>query len=322
MLHLDCNRKENKCVGRRSERTFWDSATMNNDTYITYYNRLVGIALSMFEWHNLPDTIDERFLEMALFGDGKALFFKDEVTGYLALQFFGTEPLNVYRIPLNREAYSANGYHVRRDETNSVIIWNNVTHTNSFLDVDTASRRLYDIQRTIDTNIKAQKTPIMITAKSETEKMTMKNAYMQYDGNAPFIFTYKDFDPNNIKAVQTQAPYVADVLFNAKKEIWNEALSALGVPVTDRVKRERLLAAEIAGDKASSVAQQFVRLNPRKKACEEINKMFGLNVEVTYRRLDDMALLDYELAVEGVSENMATVSGNDIVASKGVKKDE
>ena len=299
-------------MGRRSERTFWDSAKSNNLTYSCYYNRLVGIALSMFEWHNLPDTIDERFLEMALFGDGKALFFKDEIMGYLCLQFFGTAPLNVYRIPMKRFAFSANGYQNELDDTNSVIIWNNQTHTNSYMDVATASERLYEIQRTIDTNIKAQKTPIMITAKNETQRLSMKNAYMQYDGNQPFIFADKDLDPNNIKALTTQAPYVADVLFNAKKEIWNEALSALGVPVTDRVKRERLLAAEIAGDKASSVAQQFIRLEPRKKACEQINKMFGLDVEVTYRRLDDLAMLDYELAVEGMDENKATVRANDI----------
>ena len=308
-------------MGKRADRTFWDSAVANNDTYYSYYNRLVGIALSMFEWHNLPDSVDERFLEMCLFGDGKALFFKDDVTGYLALQFYGTAPLDVYRIPTRRYAYSANGYHADFDDTNSVIIWNNVTHTNSFLDVDIASRRLYDIQRTIDTNIKAQKTPILVTAKNETEKMSLKNAYMQYDGNSPFIFTYKDFDPNNMKSLNTQAPYVADVLFNAKKEIWNEALSALGVPVTDRVKRERLLAAEIAGDKAASVAQQFVRLNPRKKACEQINKMFGLDVQVTYRRLDDMALLDYELGIENAEDNIATLSANDIV-ERGSKKDE
>lgn len=307
-------------MGRRSERTFWDSAKTNNMTYANYYNRLVGIALSMFEWHNLPETVDARFLEMALFADGKALFFKDDVMGYLGLQFMGTQPLSVYRIPLRRIAYSANGYHADYDETNSVIIWNNMTHTNSFCDVDEASKRLYEIQRTIDTNIKAQKTPVMITAKNETQRLTMKQAYMQYDGNQPFIFADKDFDPNSIKALTTQAPYVADVLFNAKKEIWNEVLSSLGVPVTDRVKRERLLAAEIAGDKASSVAQQFVRLEPRKKACEEINKMFGLDVEVTYRRLDDMAMLDYELSVEGLDANMATASANDLV--KGVRRNE
>lgn len=46
--------------------------------------------------------------------------------------------------------------------------------------------------------------------------------------------------------------------------------------------------------------------------------MFGLDVEVTYRRLDDMALLDYELGVEGIDENMATVSANDI-KGKGEK---
>ena len=308
-------------MGRRSERTFWDSAKMNNSTYLSYYNRLVGIALSMFEWHNLPDTIDERFLEMCLFGDGKALFFKDEVMGYLTLQFFGTAPLDVYRVPTKRFAFSANGYQNNFTEENSVIIWNNMTRTNSWLDCECAAQRLYDIQRTIDTNIKAQKTPILVLAKNETERMTMKNAYMQFDGNAPFIFSYKDFDPNNIKALQTEAPYVADRLFNAKKEIWNEALSALGVPVTDRVKRERLLAAEITGDKAASVAQQFTRLNPRKKACEQINKMFGLNLDVTYRRLDDLAMLDEELMIEGISQNPATASANDIqIQGKGVSE--
>ena len=132
--------------------------------------------------------------------------------GYLGLQFMGTQPLSVYRIPLRRIAYSANGYHADYDETNSVIIWNNMTHTNSFCDVDEASKRLYEIQRTIDTNIKAQKTPVMITAKNETQRLTMKQAYMQYDGNQPFIFADKDFDPNSIKALTTQAPYVADVL--------------------------------------------------------------------------------------------------------------
>ena len=301
-------------MGRKtSDSTFWDNAMMNNDTYSSYYNRLVGIAVSMFEWHNLPDTIDERYMEMCLFGDGKVLFFKDDVLGFLALQFFGTAPLNVYRIPTRRFAYSANGYHAEYDDKNSVIIWNNVTHTNSYIDVDLASRRLYDIQRTIDTNIKAQKTPIILTAKNETEKMTLKNAYMQYDGNSPFIFAYKGLDPDSIKSITTNAPYVADRLFNAKKEIWNEALSSLGVPVTDRVKRERLLAAEIAGDKAASVAQQFVRLNTRKKACEEINRMFGTNIEVTYRRLDDMAMLDYELQVEGIEQNLATASANELI---------
>lgn len=300
-------------MGRKtSQREFWDSAKMNNSTFRMYFDRLVGIAISMFEWHDLPKSIDPRFLELSLFTEGKALFFRDEVMGELALKFMSAGVLDVYQIPTRRVAFAANGYHKDLDETNSVIIWNNVTHTNSFNDVEISAMRLYDIQRTIDTNIKAQKTPVMVIA-NEEQRLTMKQFYKQYDGNEPFIFADKDLNTANIKTLQTQAPYVADVLFNAKKEIWNEALSALGVPVTDRVKRERLLAAEIAGDKASSYAQQFVRLNPREEACKKINEMFGLNIGVTYRRLDDTAMLDYELMVEnGEGENVVTKAVNDI----------
>ena len=45
---------------------FCQSLYMNNRTYLQYYNRLTELALSMFEWKNLPDTIDPRFLEMCL----------------------------------------------------------------------------------------------------------------------------------------------------------------------------------------------------------------------------------------------------------------
>lgn len=300
-------------MGRKTaQREFWESAKMNNATFRMYFDRLVGIAVSMFEWHNLPKSIDPRFLELSLFTEGKALFFRDEIMGELALKFMSAGPLDVYQIPTKRAAFAANGYYKMCDETNSVIIWNNVMHTNSFNDVEISAMRLYDIQRTIDTNIKAQKTPVMIQC-SEEQRLTMKQLYKQYEGNEPFIFADKDLNMNAVKAITTQAPYVADVLFNAKKEIWNEALSALGVPVTDRVKRERLLAAEIAGDKAGSYAQQFIRLNPREKACEEINDMFGTDISVTYRRLDDMAMLDYELEMEdGMEQNVATKAVNGI----------
>ena len=46
---------------------FWESATMNNATYLQYYNRLTELSISMFEWTGLPDTVDPRFLELCLF---------------------------------------------------------------------------------------------------------------------------------------------------------------------------------------------------------------------------------------------------------------
>lgn len=276
----------------RRKRTGWDEPPTTSQVYYKYYNRLLNIALSMFEWKNLPVGIDQRFMELCLFADGKCIFFRDENMPedkqFMALQVLLNGTLNVYRIPIRRTAFSANGYRNVLTDENSVIIWNNYTHTNSFIDIDTAAHDLTDIDQTIRTNIRAQKTPVLLLA-DENERLTMENVYKQYDGNAPVIKASKNFKPNQVSVLRTDAPYVADKLFDSKKEIWDETLSALGVPVTTTSKKERLLTDEVKGDKAGSIANQFVRLQPRKEACEQINRMFNLNIDVGYRDLDPMA---------------------------------
>ena len=47
---------------KRNNREFWQSAYSNDRTFLMYYNRLTELATSMFEWKNLPDTIDQRYL--------------------------------------------------------------------------------------------------------------------------------------------------------------------------------------------------------------------------------------------------------------------
>ena len=96
-------------MGRKRDTQFGESAYMNNRTYMQYYNRLTELALSMFEWKNLPKTVDQRFLEMCLFSDGMCVFFEDEVLGYLGLRCMIGGKLNVYQIPTDRRAYATNG---------------------------------------------------------------------------------------------------------------------------------------------------------------------------------------------------------------------
>lgn len=267
----------------KGKREKWESALLNNRTYLQYYNRLLELAINMYEWKNLPDTVDERFLELTLFSDGMAVFFQDDGgLGYLCLQCMIGGELDVYRIPIDRTAYATNGYQMRLNNQNSVIIFNNYTHTNSMLDVEMYARRLYEIERTIDVNVKAQKTPVLIRA-TENQRLTMKNLYMQYDGNEPFIFGDKQLDMDGIKVLKTDAPYVADKLNILKRQIWNEALTYLGIENSNTEKRERLVSDEITSNLGGVTAQRFCRLNARRKAAEQINKMFGLDIQVDFR---------------------------------------
>lgn len=269
-------------MGRKRDTQFGESAYMNNRTYMQYYDRLTELALSMFEWENLPKTVDQRFLEMCLFSDGMCVFFEDEVLGYLGLRCMIGGKLNVYQIPTDRRAYATNGYQKELDGTNSVIIFNNYLHTNSMLDVEMFSKKLYNLDRAIDVNANAQKTPVLIQC-DESQRLSMKNLYKQYEGNEPFIFGSKGLDANGLKVLQTGAPYVADKLYELKTQIWNEALTYLGISNINVVKKERMITDEVTRNQGGIVASRYSRLESRRQACKQINEMFGLNIWVNYR---------------------------------------
>lgn len=250
----------------------------------------------MFEWKNLPDTIDARFLELALLTDGMAVFFKDEYIGYLALRTMIGGNLSVYNIPTDRVAYASNGYNRSLDDTNSVLIYNNMLRTPIIYKLDELAQELYEIDRTIMVNVKAQKTPVLLKC-TENQRLTLKNLYMQYEGNMPFIFADKGLDPESIKALQTGAPYVADKLMQLRTAKYNEALTFLGISNASYQKKERLVSDEALRAQGGTVANRYARLNARKQAAEEINRMFGLNIDVVFREdisIPDVALNDEE----------------------------
>lgn len=267
---------------RRKNRDFWESAGLNNATAIQYYNRLTELSISMFEWKNLPETVDPRFLELTLFTDGQAVFFRDEVMGYLALQNALGGEFDVYRIPKNRRAYAVNGYQKQLDESDSVIIYNNYLHTNSMLDVRMFANRLYNLDRAIDVNANAQKTPILLLC-DESERLSLENLYAQYDGNKPVIKGTRALNPNDITCINTGAPFVADKLYQLKTQIWNEALTYLGISNLNIQKKERLVSDEVTRNLGGTMASRYSRLEARKDACRQINNLFGLNLDVEYR---------------------------------------
>lgn len=282
--------KDIRC-GVKGDYQFWDSANMNAIAEQYYLSRLSELAMSMFKWINMPDTIDARFLEYTLFYEGAAVFFKDEdldlsdsLTGsYLALQVVLGGDLDVYRVPRTRKAYAVNTYNRMLDQNDSVIIWNNMLRLPEYGRMRFYARKLYEIDRAIDVNVKGQKHPIAILC-DENQRLTLKNVYKQYDGNEPFIFGDKNLDLSAIQAIRTDSPYVADKLQDLKNNIWAEAMMCLGIPNTPSQKKERLVANEAAVSQGGTLASRSSRLEMRKRACDDINRMFGLNIDVEYNQ--------------------------------------
>lgn len=264
----------------------------NGATYVQYYNRLMELSMSMFEWKNLPDTVDERYLELGLFSSGCMVFFKDDVIGELALNMTYQGGFDIYGEPTRRRAYSRyNQFQTTLDKDSSVIIWNNMLRTNSALDVQMFAYRLYNLDRIVDINANAQKTPVLITC-DEKQKLTMKNLYMQYEGNYPVIFGDSNLDIKSLSVLKTDAPFVSDKIYDLKVKIWNEALTYLGISNINTTKKERMITDEVIRNQGGTIASRYSRLESRRRAVKKINKMFGLNITVDYR--EDFQSTDIE----------------------------
>lgn len=283
------------------DRQFWESARYNNATFRYYYDRLIEMAISRFEWKGLPDTVDTRYLELALLTDGKAVFFYDEVLGYLGLRCSIGGQMTVYHIPLNRRAHAANGYQKSLTEKDSVIIFNNMLHTNSIYALELYAKKLYNLDRAIEVNANAQKTPILVQC-DENQRLTLKNAYLKFDGNEPVIYGDKNLNPNSLKVFQTGAPYVADKLFQLKTEVWNEALTYLGISNLNISKKERLITDEVTRNQGGIIASRFSVEEARKQGCREIEKIFGLTgVDCIFR--EDMRIYTADEVIGKESED-------------------
>lgn len=269
-----------------------ENVVMNNQSYLMYLWRLMDLAMSVFEWKNLPDGVDPRMLELWLLQNGFCVFFYDEdlkyathneaPEGYAVLQCMIAGHWDMYNYPLDRRAYAVNGFNVELDETNSVLVFNDYLRIPMFPTLQLYAQRLAEIDRTIDINVMAQKTPKIIRC-DEKQRLTFENLCMQVQGNVYYIMGDKNIDLKDIEVLDTSAPYVANELQVLKHQYWNEALTYLGVENVTTEKKERLVSSEVFSNMGDVEAQRFTRLNARKLACQQINELFGLEVDCDFR---------------------------------------
>lgn len=295
---------------------------LNDSTYLSYMWRLYDLAVSVFEWKNLPEGVDERIIERFLLANGMALFVYDEgirsdpmqrsPEGYAMMQMTFSGQFDIYNIPEKRMAYSGNSKHTSMefDSTNSVICFNDNLGTPTFWTLDLYAKRLWRLERCIDVNIEQQKTPRIVKC-SEKQRLTMKNLFAQVDGFMPTVWADKDLDLAGVEVLDTSSPFVAHDLQLVKHQIWNEALTFLGIENTNTDKKERMVTDEVLSNMGDVEAQRFTRLNCRKQFCKEVNELFGLDIEVDFRsgmyiRTDK----EGEVPVDGMESAGIEASGN------------
>lgn len=268
---------------------------VNNSTYVDYLDRLKLVATSLFTWEGLDEVAGvgaSRFLEIALYENGRGVFFKDAELGYLALRVNPNDKFNVYMLPTKVICYSFE-YNKEKDFDDVVYIMNNNLQKPTLETLKLFAYRLYEVEATINVNLLAQKTPILIEGDTKTI-LTLKSVYMKYSGNTPFIFGNKAYDlSNRLSVLNTNAPYLIDKLTLHKHEIWNECLTFLGINNTNVDKRERLITDEVNSNNELINYYLNCFYKTRKEACDRINEKYGLNIKLKLNK-DVLDLLDVD----------------------------
>ncbi len=263
---------------------FEDAMLLNSQTYIDYLERMKKICLSMFEWVNLPETMNSRYLEMCLYYKGQAALLYDEDYGFINTQAADSGYINIYGLPTKINCFSYS-YNKMRElyvpntnlpaEEECILVMNNYQRIPTAATICLFAERLTEAQRAADVNIKAQKTPLLLLT-DKNQELTLRNMYAQYDGNSPVIFGDRNVLADKpIDSINTNAELVANDIRTYMEGIWNDFLCFVGINNLSE-KKERLITTE------ANTNNELVNLNmqsyliPRKQACKEFNDKFGL----------------------------------------------
>lgn len=268
---------------RRKDLVFEESLFNNMEDYEIFKSRFLDLACGCFNFENLPKNIYKPFIIKQLILQGSLLAFRDEVMDKIYLYpYCASGPLNEYNLPTKRHVVFFNNgasYYLNEDE--SVILRANVSGTSIMSVIEYFARQIYLINRTIQININAQKTPVALTC-DENTRLTYENLLKQYQGNVPVIFGSKDLDINALKSISLNAPFVADKLYAMLSQYWNEFLTFFGIPNLSINKKERLITDEVTRTMGGILIARQNFENQIREDIEQINDMFGTDIMFTW----------------------------------------
>lgn len=255
-----------------------------------------NIAINIFEWkrkngeplETLSEGLTSTQIEEELYDKGSSLFFNDENIGYMALPVAPANKLNVYKKPTNFRAIG-NNYTKEYNVDNSVLIKNNTLKKATFDIINYYTGKLADIELTKDLHRNAHKTPLVLETTEDT-LLTAKNIFKKIHANEPVIFKNKTRGEGEVgvSVLNSNVSYINDKLEDDYHNYEARILTVLGLDNYVEDKHERVQSAEVESQQEYIISSFRASLNERKKACEKINKMFGLDLVVDYVKADQI----------------------------------
>ena len=251
----------------------------NND-YFRLFNHYTNLALNTYRWVNLPEGLESKYIEKALYKHGQCFFTLDKDFGYMCLPCSPTGQINIYGEPLGY-VLTGVGYSKQVKDTEGVRITNNDTAVPTVWHIDYYTKKMVEVDEVILQNLRQQRFPYIMATTKNTE-FTVKNIAKKIEEKEDFIFMDKsltDGDGLGIQVIPTLAPYLLDKLQIQKLEFERELLTHLGINTVIE-KKERLISCEANANNEHIALNLDLGYKSRKRACQLINAKYGLNINV------------------------------------------
>lgn len=268
----------------------------NAEIYYYYYNRLVNLALSQFEWHDLPPGVDAWYLEKTLLFNGRAAIYNPAGTdiwlgtGYVfrntkygVFDVYGY-PRDIWGIPDG--AYTVNPQ-IDVTPGKFKVIYDNRTpdHISLVPMMQLYAKLMWEIHDAFRSNVEHQLTPWLVVA-PQTMKTTIQNFFNRFLGHQRVIQLTKGLKPEDIKTFDDRANFYGNEMLDCLKRTWQEALAMLGI--TGETSKRGVYT---NGDELTMLRQEDIislnsRLLNRVEACNYLNERFGFNMSVNLSSKD------------------------------------
>lgn len=254
---------------------YWQSASYNSSLFVMFRQQIMTLALSRFEWVNLPPTCNERYLEFTLLTQGAATisFPKAQPGTFYSTQVAQQGQPNVYDNPSSWVSIGNNGWRFEAGPNSGVFVWDSMLRMPLLPWIDLWARELADIMRTAQINRMHTKTPYLLTGPQE-KKFDLLQLFKQIAGGEPAVIGTDGLKTVDVEAISTGVPYLGEELNQALQNAWGNVYAMLGIPVPT-FKQERQVQDEVLDHERPASLMALGCLEARRAACATLNERFS-----------------------------------------------
>lgn len=272
----------------------------------------------MFQYHNLPDSIPSREIELLLQTNGFGVFIEVEGKYYIVNGGLGGEP-DVYNMPteavISIPALKLNKtYKINED---CIVIPNDSMYLGllpmyakycTLMNENEITMLLATVNKRIQHLLSANDDNTLESAKKFLEKV--------FDGEIGVIGESKLFESLKVNTTSTTSQVSMKDLFEYEQYLKASMYNEIGLSANFNMKRERLSSSEVEANTDNLYPLVDDMLNSRRKGLEKVNEMFGLDIQVEFNSSWDYRLFNGEPvhSINGTKVQLEETENTDTMA--------